>query len=195
MAIVRVKNARLAFPDLFDAVQFEGQGPFQYRAALLLAQKAVIEVQQLDGTWKPSTMDAVVQTVATEAWKAKAAEVLKSIAGVSQKMCWYDGSTKDYDGYAGNWVLSMTRGQDKGRPIVQGKDGGVVTQADGVVYAGCFVNATAELWAQDNKFGKAIRATLRAVRFHADGDAFAAGKPLSDDELGDLAAGAGADLI
>lgn len=49
------------------------------------------------------------------------------------------------------------------------------------------MNASIELWAQDNKqFGKRINAQLRGVQFLRDGDAFAAGSPASEDEFEDL---------
>jgi hypothetical protein len=58
-----------------------------------------------------------------------------------------------------------------------------LTSADGRPYAGCFVNASVELWAQDNNFGKRINASLRGVQFFKDGDAFSGGGAASDDEF------------
>lgn len=182
MPIVKLKNARLSFPDLFEAKQFEGQGPFSYRAAFLQNEDTPVYVKQADNTWKPSTMQKVIETVAAEAWKTKGAAILKTLEGNPQKCCWYDGSIKEYDGYEGNFVLSASRGQDKGRPSIVGADTTPLTEKDGKPYAGCVVNGTVEVWAQDNKYGKGIRATLRTVQFVKDGDAFSAGTPVSDDD-------------
>ncbi|SAK83359.1 hypothetical protein AWB75_05396 [Caballeronia catudaia] len=188
MPIVQLQNVRLAFPDLFEPRQFEGQGPFSYRASFLQPQSQPILLQQADHAWKKTTMDKVIATVAADTWKAKAEAVLKTLAGNPQKICWYDGSQKDYDGYADNYVLSASRAQDKGRPLVLDRNTGPLTEKDGKPYAGCYVNATVELWAQDNKFGRGIRATLRGVQFVKDGDAFSAGTPLSSDEFEDIGA-------
>jgi hypothetical protein len=46
---------------------------------------------------------------------------------------------------------------------------------DGIVYAGCYVNATIRLWGQDNQYGKRINAQLRAIQFVKKGDAFGDG--------------------
>ncbi|MDR5772101.1 MULTISPECIES: ssDNA-binding protein [unclassified Caballeronia] len=181
--IVQLQSARLSFPDLFEAVQFEGQGPFAYRGAFLQTEDTPVMLKQADGSWKKTTMQKVIEEVAKEKWKDKAAAVLKSLANNPQKCCWYDGDLKSYDGYEGNFVLSASRPQYKGRPIVIDRDKSPLTVADGKPYAGCYVNGTVEVWAQDNKYGKGIRATLRGVQFVKDGDAFSAGTPVDEDEF------------
>jgi hypothetical protein len=188
MAIVQLKGPRLSFPDLFEAKQFQGTGPFAYKASFLQSEDTPVYVQQPDKSWKATTMQKVIDAIANEAWKAKAPNVLKAISGDPQKFCWYDGALKEYDGYEGNFVLSATRNQDKGRPLVVNHDKSPLTEKDGKPYAGCYVNATVEVWAQDNKYGKAIRATLRGVQFVRDGDAFSAGTPVSDDEFDEIEA-------
>ena len=64
-----------------------------------------------------------------------------------------------------------------------------LTEADGLVYSGCYVNARVELWVQDNANGKRINAKLLGIQFVRDGDAFGAGsapaKPTDFSDLGD----------
>jgi tripartite-type tricarboxylate transporter receptor subunit TctC len=48
----------------------------------------------------------------------------------------------------------------------------VLTEDDNKPFAGCYVNATIRLWAQDNQYGKRINAQLRAVQYVKDGAAF-----------------------
>jgi hypothetical protein len=188
MPIVQLTNARLAFPDLWEPVQYEGQGPFNYRATFLQPEDQPVMVQQADKSWKKSTMAKVLAGVAEEKWKAKGAAILKSIESNNQKCCWYDGNSKGYDGYEDVFALSASRGQEKGRPIILDRDKSPLQAKDGKPYAGCYVIATVEIWAQDNKFGKAIRATLRGVQFYKDGDAFSAGTPLDEDEFSSVEA-------
>jgi hypothetical protein len=188
MPIVKLENVRLSFPDLFEAVQFEGKGPYNYGASFLQPENQPVMVQQADKSWKKSTMAKVIEAVATEAWKGKATSILDSIRNNSQKCCWVDGNTKDYDGYEGNFVLSAKRGQDKGRPVIKDRDATPLESSDGKPYAGCYVHATVEIWPQDNKWGKGMRATLRGVQFVKDGDAFSAGTPLADDEFSEIEA-------
>jgi len=45
-------------------------------------------------------------------------------------------------------------------------------EENGKPYAGCYVNMSIRLWAQDNQFGKRVNAQLRAVQFVKDGEAF-----------------------
>jgi hypothetical protein len=186
MAIVRLSNARLSFPALFDAEDYEGDGKFAYKASFLIEEDQAVHVQQADKSWKKTTMKDVILSVATEQWKTKAVASLKTIEGQAQKFCWLDGATKSYDGYEGMFVLTARRPVDKGRPRIVGHDNSPLTQSDGKPYAGCYVNGTVELWAQDNNFGKGMRATLRGVQFLRDGDAFSAGAPVSDDEFEEI---------
>jgi hypothetical protein len=48
--------------------------------------------------------------------------------------------------------------------------------ADGTLYAGCYVNAIVDIWAQDNQFGKRINAKLLVVRKKKDGEPIGAGR-------------------
>ncbi len=196
MAKVKLKGVRLSFPDLFEAVQYEGQGPFKYRASFLFEPNSE----------NHKVLKDAMKEVAEECWKGKAQSVLANADDDSKLRFIVDGNKKAYDGYKGMLCISATRDQSKGRPMVLNKnpknsDGtpNYVTQTDGVMYAGCYVNATVELWAQDNKFGKTIRAQLLAVQFVKDGDAFGGGsakgtvddfEDLSDtgDDDGDLVA-------
>ena len=176
MARVIIRNARLAFPDVFEAVQYQGQGPFQYRATFLIpaddAQKAAI--------------DEVVQTVAKDKWGAKADAILKQIFAAGNKCCWVDGNTKAYNGYAGNWALTSTRNQDDGRPAIVDRTKAPLTASDGKIYSGAYVNGIVEIFAQDNSFGKGIRAGLVSVQFVKDGESFGGAAPASTDGLDDL---------
>jgi hypothetical protein len=185
MSKLKLADVRLSFPDLFEAVQFQGAGPFSYRASFLLPpnhpQKAAI--------------DAAIKAVAAEKWGAKAPQILPGILGTSNKCCFVDGNTKAYDGYAGNWALTTTRPQEKGRPLVLDQAKNPLVAADGKPYAGCYVNASVEFWAQDNQYGKAIRCTLLGVQFLRDGDAFGGGSVANPDDFEDIAAGASADAL
>lgn len=182
---VKLTNVRLSFPDLFEAVQYQGQGPHNYRASFLFGADHPAK----------AAVDAAIKAVAADKWKDKAGQVLAGIFGNANKCCLVDGNTKAYDGYAGNWCLSATRPQDKGRPLVIDGAKSPLVAEDGKPYAGCFVNASVEFWAQDNSFGKAVRCTLLGVQFARDGDAFTAGASATPDDFEDLAAGAAADSL
>lgn len=183
MAKVKLQNVRLSFPAIFEAEQFDNKGPFNYRATFLFPKDS-------DNHKKLLT---AMQEVAKEEWKDKAAGILKNADGDSKLRFCVDGDTKNYDGYEGMMAVSAIRGQAKGRPLIldqkpKNADGtdNTLTMEDGKPYAGCFVNATIELWCQDNKYGKTVRAQLLAVQFAKDGDAFGSNSKGSSDDYEDI---------
>lgn len=174
---IMIPNVRLSFPDIFEAVQYEGKGPFNYRATLLIPSEGKLRKQ----------IDAHILKVATEKWKDKAAKVLLAAnAPNGPGTCFNDGDLKEYDGYAGHWYLSATRPQDKGRPAIVDRDKSPLVAKDGKPYGGCYVNASVEFWAQDNKYGKTVRCGLLGIQFFNDGDAFGGGSAASDEAFENL---------
>jgi hypothetical protein len=83
--------------------------------------------------------------------------------------------------------------QENAAPTVIDRDRSPLSAKSGRPYAGCFVNASIELWAQDNNYGQRVNAQLRGIQFYADGDSFSAGRPADADEFEEVTEGAGAD--
>jgi hypothetical protein len=147
--------------------------------------------------------------VATEKWKDKAAGVLKALTK-QDRLALHDGDVKpNYDGYPGNFFLSPSSPEAKPPGLMLTIDGKVVSHLDleGMelkefmslvrrkLYSGCYVDASIELWAQDNGFGQRVNAQLRGVLFRKDGDAFGAGGAAGSDEFEPAAEGADAEDI
>lgn len=175
--IIQLKNVRLAFADLFKPTAFEDGQELKYGATFLISKKAP-QIKEIE---------AAILEVAIAEWKDKAKGILATIKTNPNKYCFLDGETKSYDGFQGCMALSS---KNKKRPTVVDKDKTQLSEADGKPYSGCYVNASVEIWAQDNKWGKAIRCSLRGVQFFRDGDAFSAGSVASEDEFEDLGDGA-----
>jgi len=170
-------NVRLSFPDLWEAVQFQGAGPFNYRVTLLIPEASPLRKQ----------IDKAILDVAKEKWKEKAEKVLAAAnAPGGLGTCFNDGNNKEYDGYADHWFLAATRPQDKGRPAIIDRDKSPLAASDGRPYGGCYVNASVEIWAQDNKWGKSVRAGILGVQFSKDGDSFGGGAAVSVDDFENL---------
>ena len=171
--LVKISNARLAFPALFAPKTVNGEGEPKFSASFLM--------DPLHPGLK--AVNAVIETVAQEKWGAKATATLKPLRA-SDKVCLHSGESKaDYAGYEGNFYLSAS---NKSRPLVIDRDKTPLVEADGRPYAGCYVNASVDIWAQDNNFGKRVNATLRGVQFLKDGDAFTGGGAAKSDEFDDL---------
>lgn len=180
---IRLENVRLSFPDLFEAKQFDGKGEFKFGASFLIEP----------GSANDKKVQAELVRVASDKWGAKGPATLKAAQANPQKICYISGDLKEYDGYAGMMALSAKRDIGKGRPGVYARDKSPLSEEDGVVYAGCYVNASVEFWAQDNSFGKAVRCTLVGVQFSSDGDAFSAGSKSDPDDFEPLDAPSGED--
>lgn len=134
---VKLKEVRLSFPDLFTAVEYQvGDGKPRFNATFLLEP----------GSENDKAVRAAIQAVAEEAYLKKAPALLKQWEGNSQKFCYLDGNTKEYDGYADMMYLSA---HTKTKPLVIDRNPQVkLTAQDGKPYAGCYVNASVEIYAQ-----------------------------------------------
>ena len=177
---LRLNNVRLAFPTLWEAKTVNGEGKPAFSATFLI-DPADPQV---------ATINKAIDAVAAEKWGAKATAILAG-ARKADKVCLHDGDLKaTYDGFAGNLYVSA---RNPVRPLVIGADKAPLVESDGKPYAGCYVNVSLELWAQDNNYGKRVNATLMGVQFFRDGDAFAGGGVASDDDFDDVSSGATAD--
>lgn len=176
-----LKNVRLSFPNLFEPSTVGGEGAPRYSAMLILepTHPQLVEIR------------AKMKAVAKEKWAAKADTTYTGLEK-TDKLALHDGDTKSqYDGVGGNWFISAAA-QETARPTVIDQNKSPLTAKDGKPYAGCYVNASIDLWPQDNKYGKRINAQLRGIQFLRDGDAFAAGRPADSDEFEEVTEGADA---
>ncbi len=180
---VKLTNVRLAFPALFEAKTVNGEGDPKFGASLLIDPSAKVLIKSIN---------EAIDAVATEKWGAKAAGHL-ALMRKTDKVALHDGDLKaQYAGFAGMLYVSAN---SAARPIVLDKDKSPLVAADGKPYGGCYVNATVELWAQDNKYGKRVNAQLLGVQFFADGDSFGGGAVGNADDFDDLAVGADEDAL
>ena len=169
---VMLRDARLAFPNLFEPTTVAGEGKPRYSATMLIPadHPQLAEIRK------------VIKAVATEKWKDKAQALLTSLEKTG-KIALHDGDEKaQYDGFSGNWFVAAAS-QENAPPTVVDASRAPLTAKSGKPYAGCYVNASLEFWAQDNQWGKRVNCTLRGVQFVRDGDAFSAGRPADADEF------------
>lgn len=180
-----LRNVRLSFPDIFRATAFNEGDAAKFKATFLFPKDHPAK----------ALVGAAIKEAAKEKWGAKADAILKAIQA-KDALCLHDGNSKpDYEGYEGMVYVSAS---NKVKPTIRDADGTTdLVESDGKPYGGCFVNAHIEIYAQDNKWGKRVNATLRGIQFVEDGDAFSASPPAKDDEFDDLTGGeaAGNDAV
>jgi hypothetical protein len=167
---IKLKNVRLSFPSLFNKAEFNGDvGKFE---ATFLINK-----------------ETQASTVSDINEKIKAIIKENKIKVASDKRCVKDGDDVDYAGYNGH--ISLKAANNK-RPLVIDRDKSILVEEDNKPYSGCYVNATVELWVQNNNYGKRVNCNLLAVQFAKDGESFGAGgasgsaddfDELEDDEM------------
>ncbi len=161
---VVLKNVRIAFAHgLFEARQVNGQGDAKYSPSFLIP-KDHPQVKEINET---------MVAVAKELWKGKASQVYKNLKA-QDRLVLHDGDLKsDYAGYEGSYYLNAT---SKIAPVVVDRNPHKPLDAtSGKPYSGCYVNASVDIWAMDNQFGKRINAQLLGVQFVADGDRLGGG--------------------
>lgn len=188
---MNVNNVRLAFPSLFEASAIEGGEP-KYNGKFVVPEDHP----------QVKAIEAAMLSVAKEKWGAKADAIYgklvktgkpKTIEVAFVKEPYANGDGEPYAGFEDAFYLSASSST---RPLLIDRDKSPLVAADGRPYAGCYVNVQVEFWAQDNKWGKGIRAQLKGVQFVRDGDAFSGGAPASADDFDDLADGSDAgDLV
>lgn len=173
---IQLRNVRLSFPHIFTpqagSPREDGSpGSPRYNASFL------IDVSTKEGQANEKKILEAIEAVKKEKWGNNQPKLK------SEKLCFRDGDLEDYDGYAGHWYLSAAKPGEKKAPVAIDRGRRPVTEADGLLYAGCYVNAIVTIWAQDSKeYGKRINAALEGVQFFAHGDAFGdAG--ISEDEF------------
>ena len=179
---VHLKNVRIAFPKLFEPDTVAGSQNYR-RGALFIIEGSDEEQLKL--------VRSAIAAAAAERWpdpKKRAA-----IMGVLERkdyLCLHDGADKaaKYEGFEGNYYVSANTKGGKtpdaaGAVTVIDQFRNPLTSASGCPYAGCYVNAIIDVYAQDNSFGQRVNAALKGVQFWRDGDAFGGGAPAMPDEF------------
>lgn len=173
MADVTLKDVRLAFPDLWKAVEFKpGDGKARYNATFLV----------VPGSANDKAIEAAIKAAAEEAYGAKADKFLAGVRGNTNKFAYLDGDLKEYAGYEGMMYLAC---HSKVRPLVIDRRRNPLTEADGQPYAGCYVTAKVSLYALKGDF-PGVFASFSGVQFVRDGDAFSGGSKVAPDDFDDL---------
>lgn len=187
-----VENARIAFAKgLFVAEAMEEGQTKKFGADFLLHEGSkVFKVTEVDGvkTRTPVKVSEAMIEVANEVWKGKGKEMLAALEG--SKKCYRDGNlrmTKAGEVYAGFEGLKYISAKNQTRPTVINKDRTPVAEADGVIYSGCYVNVSLEIYGMSDPKKKGVHASLKGVQFFADGESFGGGgAAASVDEFDDL---------
>ena len=186
---VKLNNVRIAFiNNLRTAGEYEaGDGKYRYSATFLIPK----------GSAHDKAIEDAIKAVAIEGWAKKADAMLESIRGNANKFCYQNGDLKDFDGFEDHMYIAAHRKRDDGRPLLLDNvldpetqkiarlvdsNGEWLPGKEGRIYAGCYVNATIDIYAQ-TKTNPGIRCGLQGVQFHAAGDSFSGASRGNEDDF------------
>lgn len=180
---IMLKNIVLAFPALAEPQAF-GEGEPAYGAKFPIKP----------GSEAQKAIEAAMLTEAKEAWKDKAENVLSMLAedgklAFTKKVYKSKKTGEAYQGFEGMHYLSARNA--KTQPSVFNQYGDDVVgkaEIERQAFSGAVVNASVEIWAQDNKWGRRINCSLRGVMLTGEGENFGGGSsPASADEFASMA--------
>ena len=180
---IMLKNVVLAFPALAEPQSF-GEGEPAYGAKFPIKPNS--EQQK--------AIEAAILAEAKEAWKDKADSVVKMLeedgkVAFTKKVYRSKKTGEPYQGFDGTHYLSTRNA--KTQPTVFNQYGEEVSgkgEIERQAFSGAVVNASIEVWAQDNKWGRRINCSLRGVMLTGEGENFGGGSsPASADEFAGLA--------
>ena len=69
-------------------------------------------------------------------------------------------------------TITLSKQRQKKRPTLVNRDKTPIVEEDGILYSGCYVNASIDVWVMDNSYGKKVLASLNAIQFVKDGEPF-----------------------
>lgn len=176
-----LKNVRLAFGDsLFEAKPFQPGNPPRHSCSFLLDPSNPQHAAQI----------AEIKAIIDKEFEAKCGPnpEKKRAALDWDDVPLRDGNKKsEYDGFEDMMFLSAAATPPKqAAPLVMDRRATRLKAGDeGAPYSGCYVNAQVEIWGQYGTY-KRVNATLLAVQFVRDGDAFGGGRPADTSAFEDL---------
>lgn len=162
---MKLKNVRLSFPHLFKPNPRNENNRYSCMFILDADDPQIAEIQ------------AEMDKAAKEEWPKGTPKTCIP--------CLRSGEEKDdLDGF--DESVMFFNASSSTQPTLVDSNRTPLQESDGRLYAGCYVNAVVEFWAQNNDFGKRINASLLGVQFYRDGEAFGGGKRASIDEFDDV---------
>jgi hypothetical protein len=167
---VTIKDVRLSYPHIFRPQRYaDGEGEPAFNCSFLIDKSTKI------GKINIGLIENAIEAALDKKYGGKNVPKIKA-----DKMCLKDGDADD-EGPEETIGMMILSARNATKPVTLDLDKTEVVEADGVLYAGCYVDAIVGIWVQDNKYGKRINGSLEGVRFRRDGEAFGAARVTADD--------------
>lgn len=183
---VVLKDVRLSFPKLFTPEKSTPDSKPKFSAAFLVDPKSESGKDNL------RRVLAAIKSVCEAEWgdpdRYKKLKADRVCVGNGEDQCNQE-TGEVYDGYEGMKFVKASSPENR-RPQTVDRKRRPVVDGDQLFYGGCYVNAVVRVYAVkgQDKGGNGVFASLEAVQFYRDGEAFGAGPVDVDsvfDDLGD----------
>ena len=172
--VIALRNVRLSFPVLWKAKAFSADQEAKFQATFLLDPSDKEHARYIKQI-KKAAKEVLIEKFGEMPDK----DDYKLCFGLAKN----HPKKKKYDGYEGMFYIATS---NQTQPTLIDRQKNEVVQADGVLYAGAYVNTNITLWPQDHpQGGKGVNANLRIVQFFKDGEAFG-NAPASADEMDEV---------
>ena len=183
---VMLRNVRLSYEHIFTPSSFDDSQDAKYSATLIIP-KDHADLPALRRALFEAGVEKFPSAFTGKAWPNGYTNALKD----GDKDSDQEGtllSDKNPE-YAGAYVI---KADSTRRPLVIGRKKEAITEEDGSIYSGCFVNVSLGIAGYEfGKVKKGVKAYLNGVQFVADGERFGSDALSDFDELD--AAGGGDD--
>ena len=168
---VRLKMVRLSYPALFRPKRFgkKGDGEPKFSAV------AIIDPETKAGQRNIELLEDAIEAAKEAKWGSKPPKIKRD------KICLREG---DPDAEETNGMMTLNASNTKA-PLTLDENGDDVTEADDVLYGGCYVDMIVRIWGMDNEYGVRINASLEGVKFRKDGEAFTSHSKTTADDFED----------
>ena len=171
---VMLRNVRLSYEHIFKAVAFEDNQEPKFSATLIIP-KDHPDLAATKKAYFEAGQESFPEAFAGKSWpkgytcSLKDADVETNSSG--------EILAEKNPAYKGCYILEANSTR---RPIILNRDKSAITEEDGIIYSGCYVNVS--LAAAGYTFGKVkkgVKCYLNGVQFVRDGERF--GVDASDD--------------
>lgn len=169
------KSVRIAYPRIFEAEE-DMNGKVVYSCQLRFMDDNPEHMAQVE------KLKELRRKAAEWYWGKDAPRILERLEN-NENHKWLRHSPEGY------WFVKLKRSEDRGAPRVVGRGKETLSQADGKIYSGCFVNAVFDLWCYGGAATKGtygFGATLLGIQFVKDGDPFGGASQAKDEDFEDL---------
>lgn len=188
---IKLEGVRLSFADIWRPKSLTRQdgteSPPKFSANFLIPKDG--KLTAIVGGKRMPIMQALKKTKIEAIAKKLGDEKAKTLKVKASNYAVKDGDEENYDGYEGNYYLGSNNTK---QPKLIGRDKRPLSESDGILYSGCYVNAIVTLWYQPagtkngNAVPHAVYGSLEAIQFFEKGEAFGAAGVDVDEDFDDL---------